>query len=161
MELHNFTPRHLSRIKGVLTQFLRRYGNGRITHHAIRWFQQLTQDEIEEGALVAATLKEKKLTGVIIFGKFGTKESVIAVHPDYRNQGVGEMLLNHSLEKLGKAYTRVACDNIPSLKLCFSCGMVAINLFTGPTGKPTLWLAGGKWNRSDILLPPIEQSSKN
>jgi hypothetical protein len=41
-------------------------------------------------------------------------------------------------------------DNIPSLKLCFSIGMVAFDLFTGVTGKPTLWLGIGKWDREEV-----------
>lgn len=161
MELKTFTPNQLQRVKGVLVQFLRKYGNGRITHHAIRWLQKLAPEELSNGTLVAATLDEQKLTGVIIFGKYGIEESVITVHPDYRNQGIGEMLLNDSLERLNKVYTRVACDNIPSLKLCFSCNLVAIHLFTGPTGKPTLWLAGGDWRRKDILSEsPLKSSNK-
>ena len=160
MQLHHFTPKQLLRVKGVLVQFLRKYGNGRITHHAIRWFQEIT-GELSNETLVAATLEDKKITGVIVFGNYGMEESFIVVHPKYRNQRLGEMLLNYSLEKLDKVYTRVACDNTPSLKLCFSCGMVAISLFTGPTGKPTLWLAGGNWRSNDILSNPLLEPPSN
>lgn len=159
MQLHSFSPKHLPKIKGVITQFLRKYGNGRITHQAIHWFQELTSEELGKGTVITASLEEKKLTGVILFGKYGTEEAVITVHPHYREQRIGEMLLKHSIESLDKIYTRVACDNIPSLKLCFSCGMVAIDLFTGPTGKPTLWLAGGNWNKHDILSTSSLQPS--
>jgi hypothetical protein len=41
-----------------------------------------------------------------------------------------------------KSYScTVALDNVPSLKMCFRAGLYAVELFTGPTGKPTLRFA--------------------
>lgn len=99
---------------------------------------------------MAIASEEKRLVGVIAFGCYGLEESFIVVHPDFRNRRIGELLLNHSLKTLKKVYTRVACDNVPSLKLCFSCGLVAFRLIRGPTGKPTLCLAGGDWNPEEV-----------
>jgi hypothetical protein len=53
-------------------------------------------------------------------------------------------------QQLGKVYTRVAYDNIPSLKLCFRCGLTAFAMTKGPTGKPTLWLGGGDYQKEEV-----------
>lgn len=93
----------------------------------------------------------KKVAGIIVFGNYGIEESFIAVHPDYRRKRVGEQLLKQAIQSLGKVYARVASDNIPSLKLCFSCGLMAFSLCKGPTGKDTLWLGGGNFDPADVL----------
>ncbi|SEM96615.1 GNAT family N-acetyltransferase [Lihuaxuella thermophila] len=151
MNIRSISPAELERVRPAIVRFMRKYGDGRITHHAIRWFQRLKPEGCKEGTLVAAALDGKKVTGVIVFGNFGLDESFVAVHPAYRKQGVGEALLRYSIEKLKKVYTRVACDNIASLKLCFTCGLAAFRLIKGPTGKPTLWLGGGEWNPEEVV----------
>ncbi|MBA4541613.1 MULTISPECIES: GNAT family N-acetyltransferase [Thermoactinomyces] len=151
MIIRQFEPQDIETAKVPVIRFMKRYGDGRITHRALRWFQRLSKQNIPEGTYVAAALDKKKLIGVIVFGHYGLQESFIAVHPQYRKRGVGEVLLKSALAKLPKIYTRVACDNIPSLKLCFSCGLIAFKLIKGPTGKPTLWLAGGDYSTEDVI----------
>ncbi|MBA4549464.1 GNAT family N-acetyltransferase [Thermoactinomyces intermedius] len=151
MKIHAFPPQSLERIRKPLLRFLRRYGDGRITHQAMRWFHRLTPEELKEGTYIAAAYDEKKVAGIIVFGNYGIEESFIAVHPDYRQRGVGEQLLKQAIQSLGKVYARVASDNIPSLKLCFSCGLMAFSLCKGPTGKDTLWLGGGNFDPADVL----------
>lgn len=140
----------LERHRSTLLTFLRRYGNQRITHKALQWLKHLQLNKQQPGTFVAVCFSNKKLIGVMAIGNYGLDEAIIAVHPDYRRRGVGEALLNFSLKHTHKIYTRVACDNFPSLKLCFACGMQAFQVFIGPTGKPTLWLGGGNWNSQDI-----------
>ncbi|MBA4495248.1 GNAT family N-acetyltransferase [Paenactinomyces guangxiensis] len=152
MNIRILSPRELDHVRSTIIRFMRKYGDGRITHHALRWFGQFNPDESTPGSFVAAALEGKKITGIIVFGNYGIDESFIAVHPGFRKQGVGEALLKHAIGHLDKVYTRVACDNVGSLKLCFSCGLVAFRLFKGPTGKPTLWLAGGNWNPKEVEL---------
>lgn len=152
MEIHILSPRHLLRTRSLLVPFIRKYGERRITHKAIRWLQTLQTDHFPEGTLISIATEQRKLAGVIAFSRFGLDQSFIVVHPLRRKQKIGETLLYHALEDLEKVYTRVACDNIPSLKLCFSAGLVAFRLIRGPTGKPTLWLGGGKWNPKDVPL---------
>jgi GNAT superfamily N-acetyltransferase len=159
MKIKRISIEEFHRVKPIIIQFIRKYGNDRITYHAIRWFSKLEPKDILEATLIAVALdNQKKVTGVIVFGNYGIDESFITVHPEYRQQKIGEILLNYSLKYLSKVYTRVACDNTPSLKLCFNCDLVAFCLIKGPTGKPTLWLAGGKWNKEDIK---IEQPPNN
>ncbi len=157
MRIRSISSAELERVLPAIVRFMRRYGDGRITHRAIRWFQGLKQKEWKDGTLVAAALDGKKVAGIIVFGNFGLDESFIAVHPAYRKQGVGEALLKYSIEKLKKVYTRVACDNIPSIKLCFTCGLTAFRLIKGPTGKPTLWLGGGEY-RPEEVTPAAKKS---
>lgn len=127
------------------------YGDGRITYRAMRWFNQQTAENFKENSYIAAAYDGKKVAGIIVFGNYGIEESFIAVHPDYRQKGVGEKLLKQAMASLGKVYARVALDNIASLKLCFTCGLVAFFLSKGPTGKPTFWLGGGNFNPDDVL----------
>ncbi|MFC7442814.1 GNAT family N-acetyltransferase [Laceyella putida] len=155
MHIQDLTPAQVSANKPTILRFMKRYGDGRITHRALRWFKQLGAESFPEGTHIAAALEQKKLIGVIVIGQYGLQEAFIAVHPDFRQQKVGEGLVQHTLGKLDKLYTRVACDNTASLKLCFSCGLVAFNLFKGPTGKPTLWLGGGNFQPQDIENSPL------
>lgn len=150
MKIKTFRLGELLPYKQKIILFLRKNGEGRITHRALRWLNNITISNQTPGSIALIALEEKQLVGVMIFSRYGIEEAITAVHPSYRKQGVGEALLTEAKEKLGKIYTRVACDNIPSLKLCFRCGLIAFSLFKGPTGKPTLWLGGGNYNPEDI-----------
>lgn len=150
MKIYSLTPAEIEKHRSVITQFMKRYGDGRVTHKALRWFNQLQADTLPPGTYVAAALKNKKIVGIIVFGEYGIQEAFIAVHPHYRKQGVGETLLMSAVQTLEKVYTRVACDNLPSLRLCFHCGLVAFKLTRGPTGKPTLWLGGGQFDPDEL-----------
>ncbi|MXQ54138.1 GNAT family N-acetyltransferase [Shimazuella alba] len=151
MKITTFTLPNLMPYRQKVILFLRKNGEGRITHRALRWLSNISTSEHTPGSIALVALEEKQLAGVMIFSRYGIEEAITAVHPRYRKQGVGEALLMEAKEKLGKVYTRVACDNIPSLKLCFRCGFTAFQLFKGPTGKPTLWLGGGEYDPKDIL----------
>ncbi|WP_188647617.1 GNAT family N-acetyltransferase [Marinithermofilum abyssi] len=160
MEIQVLTPSQLNRLKPMLLRFAKTYGDKRITHQALRWLRDLSADEFPEGTLISVAIIQKRLAGIIAFGRYGLDEALIVVHPSHRKSNVGETLLYHALEELDKVYTRVACDNIPSLRLCFSTGLVAFRMFTGPTGKPTLWLGGGNWNRHDVTEDPARGSRR-
>lgn len=149
-KLLSITPHQLNKVRPVLLKFIRHHGDKRITHQAIHWFSKLNSRQLQEGTHITIALNQQKLIGLVVFGNYGLDEAFTAVHKDYRNQGIGEMLLKHSLTQLDRVYTRVSTDNIPSLNLCFSCGLVAFGLTKGPTGKPTLILGGGNWNPSEF-----------
>lgn len=141
-------------------QFIIRYGDRRITHKAIRWLRRLKHIEAP-GHLIAYVQDGNRMVGFTAIGDYGQKEAIIVVHPQYRKQRVGEQLLRYTLQELPKVYTRVACDNIPSLRLCFSCGLVAYRLIKGPTQKPTLCLAGGDWQNEANQMTIMDHSSSN
>ena len=139
----------LDRYRARLLRFLRTYGDRRLTYKALRWLRDLPAKPAD-GTVMAVALDGKWLAGVIAIGNYGLAESIIAVKPVYRNKGIGKWLTRYVIDKHGRMYARVALDNIPSLKLCFSLDMVAFDLFTGVTGKPTFWLGAGDWDKEEV-----------
>ncbi|SDW97797.1 Acetyltransferase (GNAT) family protein [Marininema mesophilum] len=144
------TPAQLSRLRNHLIRFSYKYGDKRITHKALRWLKNLNTSPFPKGTYLAIASEEKRLTGFILFGRYGLEEAYIVVHPDFRKRQVGETLFKQTIDTLGRVYVRVACDNIPSLKLCFALGLRAFSFTTGPTGKPTLCLGGGEWSEKEF-----------
>lgn len=140
----------LDKVRPLLIRFLRSYGDRRLTHKALRWLKSLPTEPYKEGTIIAVALDEKRLAGVIAVGQYGIQEAIIAVKPHYRKHGLGKDLVRFIMQNINRMYARVATDNIPSLKLCFALGMVAFDLFTGVTGKPTLWLGLGKWDKDEV-----------
>lgn len=152
MNYHVVSPALFNRIRSYLIAFTTRFSDNRITHQAIRWLKQLKPTDLKEGTLIIIAVDRKKLVGLVVFGNYGIDESFCVVHPQYRNQGIGEKLLKLSLRHLDRVYTRVATDNIPSLKVCFACGLVAFRLIKGPTGKPTFIFGGGNWKKDQLKI---------
>lgn len=150
MVIREVSYRQLDKVRGQLIRFLKLYGDKRLTHKALRWMKNLPAEPYKDGTLIAVVLDKRRLTGVIAIGRYGIEEAIIAVKPSCRQQGLGKDLVSYVLQKIDRMYARVATDNIPSLKLCFSLGMVAFDMFTGVTGKPTLWLGIGKWDKNEV-----------
>ena len=123
----------LDRVRPQIIRFLRLYGDKRLTHEALRWMKRLPAEPYEAGTVVAVALEGKHLVGVVAIGDYGKEVAIIAIKPNYRQHGLGKELVRYILQKFDRLYARVATDNIPSLKLCFSLGMVAFDLFTGVT----------------------------
>lgn len=140
----------LDNVRPQLIHFLRLYGDKRLTHKALRWLKQLPAEPYQKGTQIAVALEGKQLVGLAAIGNYGLVESLIAVKPTYRTQGIGQDLIRFLLQDIDRLYAKVATDNIPSLKLCLSMGMVAFDLFTGVTGKPTLWLGLGNWDQAEV-----------
>lgn len=144
--------RQLDKVRPQLLRFLRLYGDKRLTHKALRWLKQLPAEPYQKGTIIAVALDDRRLVGLAAIGNFGLDESIIAVKPDYRKRGLGQDLIRFLLQDVDRLYAKIATDNIPSLKLCFSMGMVAFDLFIGVTGKPTLWLGLGNWDRKEVRV---------
>ncbi|MBW4084170.1 GNAT family N-acetyltransferase [Paenibacillus sp. S150] len=143
------------RLAGLL-EFLRKYGEQRITLRGCRVLSRLTPEQLSQpgASLLVATVRGqngRQLAGVSFVSGFGKEACLVAVHPLYRNRHTGTALLTAQLERLGSLECAVASDNAASLKMCFNTGLVAVALTSGPTGKPTLLL------RSQLLpsRPPI------
>jgi len=134
--------------KKRLLNFINNYGDGHITKKAITWLQRTPFSEIKpkQGNLIHVLLnKNKKIIAVLAISNFGLDQAIVVLHPNYRKKGLAKKLNTEALTDINRFYVRVANDNIPSLKLCFSLGMQAFSLIKGPTGKPTLVLGMGKW----------------
>ncbi|WP_340022438.1 N-acetyltransferase [Paenibacillus sp. FSL K6-1096] len=146
-----------SRLKGLLA-FLREHGDRRITLHGCKRLARLTPDQLARPgtSLLVATVRGqtgRQLAGVSFVSGFGREACVVAVHPLYRNRHTGTTLLKTQLERLGQLECQVACDNAASLKMCFNSGLAAVDLLTGPTGKPTLLLRAPMAGGSPATLP--------
>ncbi|MEC0171407.1 N-acetyltransferase [Paenibacillus graminis] len=132
------------RLAGLL-EFLREYGEKRITLRGCRVLARLTPEQLSQPgvSLLVATVRGqngRQLAGVSLVSGFGKEACLVAVHPLYRNRHTGTALLTAQLERLGTLECTVASDNAASLKMCFNTGLVAVALNEGPTGKPTLLL---------------------
>lgn len=133
-----------SRLAGLL-EFIREHGERRITNQACKVLARLTPEQLSEPgvSLLVATVRGqqgRQLAGVCFVSRFGEEACLIAVHPFYRDRHIGTSLMAAQLERLGRLECCVACDNTASLKMCFNNGLVAVQLTSGPTGKPTLLL---------------------
>lgn len=152
MSIIRLTPAQFLNNRRKIIRFLRNHGDRRITLKAIRWIKGATKKDVEqEGFLALCALHHNIIIGVLVVADYGRVESLIAIHKKYRNQHIAKRMVQQAISTLGKMYSRVAMDNIPSLKICFDNGMVAFHLFTGVTNKPTLWLGGGSWKKEDVL----------
>jgi GNAT superfamily N-acetyltransferase len=150
--LRQLTKNQVLKHRSRLITFLKQHGDKRITHNAIQWLKTADEAALNtQGTAVLAVLDGNKLVGVLIISRYGLDESFMAVHKQYRNQNIAKNMIDEAISTLGKIYGRVALDNLSSLKACLASGMVAFHLFTGPTEKPTLWLGGGNWSKSDVL----------
>ncbi|WP_216857534.1 N-acetyltransferase [Paenibacillus tritici] len=146
-----------SRLAGLL-EFLRDYGEQRITLRGCRQLARLTPDQLAlpGASLLVATVRGengRQLAGVSFVSGFGKEACIVAVHPLYRNRHTGTVLLTAQLEQLGHLECQVACDNTASLKMCFNSGLAAVDLLTGPTGKPTLLLRSHAASAAPPILP--------
>ena len=136
-----------NRLRTPIIEFLKKYGDGHITMQGIRWLKTTSFETLSHsGSLIYVYLDGKKIVGVLAIANYGLEQALIAVHPNYRESGVAFDLVSESLKELNRLYVKVANDNVPSLKLCFSLGLRAFELLKGPTGKPTLVLGVGNWS---------------
>lgn len=149
IKLNEKTPDHFRR---SLIRFIIKYGDGHITKRAISWLKRSPFSTIdqENGDLVHVFLNDKnRMIAVLAIGHFGLEQAIIVVHPRARKTGVANRLVIEALKAIDRFYVKVANDNVPSLKLCFSVGMRAFDLIKGPTGKPTFVLGIGDWDANE------------
>ncbi|WP_410511998.1 N-acetyltransferase [Paenibacillus sp. BR2-3] len=150
-----------------LLQFIRHYGERRITMDSCRRLARLTPELLGQPgvSLLVATVRGqygRQLSGVSFVSGFGKESCLVAVHPLYRNKHTGTALLAAQLQRLGCLECSVASDNAASLKMCFNAGLVAVALNSGPTGKPTLLLQSSQHNGFGSTRPvnQTEQSAE-
>src|SRR5690606_26079142 len=129
--------------RAKILNFISRYSDKRIaieTFNSLRLLpsEQLidTDNEIAP-ATILTMVDQKRLLGVVYFNNVEPKQCLVVVHPSARNKGVGEQLFTSLINRYETFRCSVAIDNMSSLKLCFKCGLHAVALTKGPTGKPT------------------------
>ncbi|MFC0333210.1 GNAT family N-acetyltransferase [Paenibacillus sepulcri] len=89
-------------------------------------------------AAVAIALEGGKLAAIAFAADAGKRACLVVVHPGHRGRRIGSALLSELRGHFGGLMCSVAADNPASMQMCFHAGMKAVELFTGPTGKPTL-----------------------
>jgi ribosomal protein S18 acetylase RimI-like enzyme len=151
MQIKQIAPEQLVKVRQRLIRFFQLYGDKRITKRALNWLEEVMPNDLSmQGNCLLVCTEGTMIVGAIAVANYGRGESFIAVKPTERQKGTGRILVEALMCRMEKMYTRVALDNTPSLKLCFSVGMVGFKMITGPTGKPTLWLGLGNWCKEDV-----------
>ena len=144
MFMQQQTPTSWKKQRAKILNFISRYSDKRIaieTFNSLRLLpsEQLLDTKHEIAPATILTMEnEKHLLGVVYFNNIEPKKCLIVVHPLARKKGVGEQLFTSLIKRYDKFRCSVAIDNVSSLKLCFKCGLHAVALTKGPTGKPTL-----------------------
>lgn len=158
VEVRALRPEEWKQARPKVINFVRRYGDRRITQQGLDWLKRISEAEFKEpGTGVWVALENRRLVGLAALSHYGIKESLIVVHPQIRNRSVAKNIVETIVHTLGKIYGRVAYDNHASLGMCLSSGMVVFaRAKDGPTGKPTYWVGGGKWKKEDIFPPKKE-----
>lgn len=114
-----------------LLHFLREHGDQRITRAARRFYKDWKLDNI-------AVIEHdgEKLVGVSLcgVGEGKTTYSVVAVHKEYRNRGIGKRILQTKIDRaheLGIKYRGlVAEDNEPSNRMCRAVKLPVVDTVT-------------------------------
>ncbi|AOK92078.1 GNAT family N-acetyltransferase [Paenibacillus sp. SEL1] len=128
--------------------FLARSSGGmRITRNALRQLAVLTPEQLNTpgSSLLCAYVRTEKglrIAGFSLALNYGKDACIVIVRPLYRGRRLGARLLSAQLKQLRRLTCSVAADNMASLKTCFRAGLVAHEMTTGPTGKPTLIFHG-------------------
>ncbi len=146
VKITNLTP---DSFRTKLIRFISKYGDNHITLKAIKWLRKtnFSSLDLDNGDLIYVSLdNNKKICGVLVISNYGLKQAFIVVHPLMRKKGLANNLTNEAMINLNRLYVKVANDNFPSLKHCFSLGMRAFDMMNGPTGKPTLVLGYGDFD---------------
>lgn len=145
MQVKLLSPSQWQAAKERVTRFLYRYGDSRITLGGLVALKELSPARLAASgrsahaeAAVAVAIRQGKLVAVAFAEDGGDRACFVVVSPQCRGQGIGAKLLESLHARLGRLACSVASDNHSSMQMCFRAGMKAVNLHTGPTGKPTL-----------------------
>lgn len=119
----------------------------RINRNALRQLAVLTPEQLSSpgSSLLCAYLRTEqglRIAGFCLALNYGEEACIVVVRPLYRGRRLGARLLSAQLKQLRRLTCSVAADNMASLKTCFGAGLVAHEMTTGPTGKPTLVFRG-------------------
>ena len=131
-------------LRAKFVQFIINAGDQRITTDALKQLESLPVRGLqEEGTqLLIATERtsraKARLIGLSFVEDFGNTTCLVVVHPEFRGNHIGTMLMREQISRLGSLTCYVAIDNLSSLHMCFQAGLIAHHLMEGPTGKPTL-----------------------
>lgn len=135
-----------------IINFIKVYGDGHITKRTINFLvkTQFSKLNLDSGDLIHVIIdSNNKICGVVAIIDYGLEHAIIVVKPQMRKKGLANKLISEALLDIDRLYTKVAIDNTPSIKHCFSIGMQAFKLTKGPTGKMTLVFGFGNWSKTE------------
>lgn len=154
LRLQLLTPEQWAAERKRLIGFAIRFGEKRLTLASMHAFRTLTPAQLtlppgESGAAaVVVATAGGRLVGLGFAGDSGEKGCFVVVHSEMRARGIGGEIVKRLMSRFEDLTCNVACDNAPSMALCFKLGMVAVAMATGPTGKPTLRFERRKSNET-------------
>ncbi len=129
------------RWRPALLSLARDHHSGRITPEALKWLQGLRGVDLNhQGNLVVLLLSGRRLAGTLACSDHGRDQSLIVIHRGFRGKGLSRHLISAAMKCLNEFHARIASDNLPSLKLFFSAGLVAYDVFVRANGKIILKL---------------------
>lgn len=141
MQLIRLTREQWPRWKRWVRRFVRTYKDKHITPETSANLKALTRDDIDKpGTIALVAVENKRIMGVLIGGGYGHDFSLAVVRRGERSRGLGKQLLRRAIEELGSFHVEIASDNVPSLKIAFSCGLLAYGVFVRDNGKVVLRL---------------------
>ncbi|EST55061.1 hypothetical protein T458_09475 [Brevibacillus panacihumi W25] len=144
-------PQLLAESQETLVRFVRQEGDRRITKQAMEWLEKLTPKLLQsQETRVVLAMRGKQVIGLFAISRYGLHHSLLVVDKRYRHRGIGKGLTQYACALFPKLYVRIALDNEASLALFQGLGFELVKASIGPTGKPTLWLAFGKWTPDDL-----------
>ncbi len=136
--------------RAELCRFVRRHGEQRITKGARDWLQSVHPGRFNRrGRMLLLARNGSQLLGLLGVERYGLDVLFVVVHRDVRGRRIARRLIHEALQQAGRLYARVATDNTASLRTFLRSGLVGVALERGVTGKPTLVLAGGRWQRDE------------
>jgi len=141
MKLELLTPQRWLQHRKRLIAFAARHSDNRLTVSSLQAMRDFDASLLEggnPGAAVAAASDEGRLKGLGFALDGGERGCIIVVHPEARGSGIGSMIAQAMLDRLGSLACHVAADNPASMAVCFRIGMKAVSMHKGATGKTTL-----------------------
>ncbi len=116
--------------KPIVTRLIKSHKDGHITAKGFQSFLKLNREDIQhQHNAVIIALHKNKVVGMLACADQGRKLAITVVHGDYRKHGLGKRMLQEVIKQCGGFYCEAAADNLPSIKTCFACNMVATDAF--------------------------------
>lgn len=122
--------------KDQCCEFFLRYINKRLIHEDIHCLAALSYNELQlpGTSIVTATVRSDVgdiPVGIGFAANYGEDAWMVAVHPLYRNRGIGSSLIRLQLNQLGRLQCKVPADHSACLKMCFHAGLQAVAMEQG------------------------------
>lgn len=132
---------------GQILSFIHKYGNRRISTDCYKQLMRLSRSKLlaPDSSLLLAYVRTEDgplLAGLSCLTNQGRGVGVVVVHPLYRNQRIGSLLLSRQLARLGQITCLVAMDNPAGLQMCLNAGLTVSRIMTSDSQRTFLECCG-------------------